>query len=476
MNNRTYTLDLISRFSADPCGHVAFELFDGKQVTQIQYTAFAGDILRAVSFFTERNITGSHIALIGANSYAWVVAFFAITASGNIAVPMNPQISPELLLYQCRKADVSAICATGTASPVLSEAFPCYTYPELMNCKEIPLSELRELQPHDTSVMLFTSGTTDENKIVELSCENLYSSIRSDDGIFSAPEIRKIMSVLPMFHISGLRGTLAMLSRFKTLCIGRSPMYLFKDLPVLSPDYVLLVPMIVESLAKLLQHLPQNHTAQTYLGSNLRRICVGGASANPQHCRYLMEQGFVIDGGYAMTETAGVGTWGQWDGAHFNTIGKLSSELLCRVEDGELLFKGPSIMKGYYKDPDATAAVIRDGWLYSGDLGYCDTDGYYYITGRKKNLIVLPNGEKVNTVELEQFFTSCPAILECLAYSKSGVICLDIYTERPEEAKAFVDHYNSTMPMSFQIHKAFCQNTPLAKTDTGKTIRKESVK
>ena len=475
MNKRNYTLDLISQFSGDSCGRIAFELFDGKQVTQIHYTAFAEDILRAVSFFAERSITGSHIALLGANSYAWVVAFFAITASGNVAVPMNPHISPELLLHQCRKADVSAICGSGPFATTLSEAFPCYAYSELTGSQKFPISALKDMSPCATSVMLFTSGTTDENKIVELSNENMCSSIRSDDGIFSAPEIQKIMLVLPMFHISGLRGTLAMLARFKTLCIGRGSMYLFKDLPVFSPHYALLVPMIVDSLTKLLKHLPQNHTAQTYLGTNLRRICVGGASANPEHCRYLMEQGFVIDGGYAMTETAGVGTWGQWDDAHFNTIGKLSSELQCRTEGGELLFKGPSIMKGYYKDPEATAAIIQDGWLRTGDLGHRDEDGFYYLTGRKKNLIILPNGEKINTVELEQFFTTCPAILECRAYSKGSVICLDIYTEKSQEALAFVDSYNSAMPLSFQIHKAFCQDTPLAKTDTGKIIRKESV-
>lgn len=473
MNEKNYVLELIQKFADNEKAQVAFEIYDGNQVTRISYHTLADDILCAVRFFKENHITNTHIALIGANSYEWLVAFFAITASGNVAVLLNPSIPPELLLRQCKSADVTCVCGADQIAAALSGSFSCYSYADIVGNGVASFSDLVDPEQNTISVMLFTSGTTNESKVVALSYTNMYSSIYSADGVFSAPEIDKIMSVLPMFHISGLRGALAMLNRYKTLCIGRGAMYLFKDMPVFSPSYVLLVPMIVESIVKLLKHLPERETYRAYLGSNLRRICVGGASVDPLSCRYLMEKGFVIDGGYAMTETAGVGTWGEWDEKHFNTIGKLSNELQCRIEDGELLFRGSPVMAGYYKDPEATAAVIQDGWLHSGDLGYCDDDGYYYITGRKKNLIIMPNGEKINTEELETFFCSCDAILECRISSHNDAIHLEIVTKDRCKAKAFVDAYNDKMPLTFQIHKVAYFTSPLPRTSSGKIIRKE---
>lgn len=116
------------------------------------------------------------------------------------------------------------------------------------------------------------------------------------------------------------------------------------------------------------------------------------------------------------------------------TYGKTS----CRVEDNELMLSGPSLMKGYYKDPAGTAAVIKNGWLKTGDLVRYDDDGYFYITGRKKNVIILSNGENVNPEEIEKILNTSDDILECMVYSDKKGILADIYTENKKSAAAFI--------------------------------------
>ena len=473
MNGKSYVQKLISQFAEDNQKRVALMLYDGIQITNICYDHFSEDILYAAGFFKERGIVNQHIGLIGPNSYEWIVTFFAITASGNVAVLMNPDLPKKILLKQCKMADVSMVCGEKQMILDLSENISGFTYDRIRGTKGADISEMSCPDQDVATVLMFTSGTTERSKVVEITYANMNSSICSADEVFSVSETEKIMTVLPLFHIAGLRGVLAMLNRYKTLCIGRGPMYLFKDMPAFSPSYIQLVPMIAESMVKIIKHTPKAEDRQKYLGTNLKRICVGGATVDPAICRYLMDEGYIIDSGYAMTETTGVGTWGQWDEKHFNTIGKLSGELQCRIEDGELLFKGPSIMKGYYKDPEATDLVLKDGWLYSGDLGFCDEDGYYYITGRKKHLIVMPNGEKINSEEIEAYFKTCEAILECFTYYNGSVICVDIYTKDKEKAGKFIDEYNDRMPSAYQVRKVRSYSEPLQKTGSGKIMWKE---
>jgi long-chain acyl-CoA synthetase len=130
-------------------------------------------------------------------------------------------------------------------------------------------------------------------------------------------------------------------------------------------------------------------------------------------------------------------------------------------------------MKGYYKDPDATAMVLKDGWFHSGDLGYCDQDGYYYITGRKKNVIVMSNGEKLNPEETEHYLMTCDAVLECIVSYKNDALCLDVYTKDIEATKAFLKDYHEKMPTSFHFQKISYSAAPFQKNSTGKIIREE---
>lgn len=450
-------------------GATAFSLYDGKWVTDVTYHIFTADILRAAGYFQAHGIHGQHIALIASNSYGWLTVYFAIAASGNVPVLLNPALPKKILLEQCRMTDVSLVC--GQCEPMGD--IPTLSFSDLWSPASLDLEEVPVPDPEATALLMFTSGTTGKSKAVALSHRNMAYSIYHADGFFLGQGIDRTLLVLPMYHIGGLRGALTFLQRGKTVCIGRGIAHMLMDMPVLSPTQVLLVPSMAESLVKLLKRTKSAEEREKYLGKNLRRIVFGGADAKPAVCQYLMGLGFSVESGYAMTETAGVGTWGLWDENHRNTIGRPCGQMQCRIQDGEILLKGPSVMKGYYKDPAATAQILQDGWVHTGDLGHCDKDGCYYITGRKKNVIILSNGENVSPEDVEDILGRCEAIRECMVYGDGKGILADIYTDDPQAAAEFIRAYNREMPLYRQVYKINFTAGPLEKSASGKLKRKE---
>lgn len=445
-------------------------LYDGQQLTHISSAQFIKDVLTATGYFKSLGVCAQHIALAAPNSYRWLVIFYGIIASGNVAVPLNPELPAELLKEHCALTDVSMVYAEEPLLPHI----PALDSHRLMQAVPIVREDVYPARPEDTAVLMMTSGTTGKSKAVELTHENMYHCMTSPDGVFHTPDAQVAQIVLPMFHIGGLRGATSMLYMGKTVCLGRGVRYLFEEMAVFNPTYLSLVPSVVESIAKICRFAKTPEERQKYFGQRFRRTCAGGAGIKPEICRYLVEQGFILDTSYAMTESSGVGTWGVWDEAHPGSIGKFNERIQCQIRDGELLFKGPAVMKGYYKDPEATAQILEDGWLHTGDVGYRDESGNYYITGRKKNVIILSNGENVNPEEVESSLTRCPAIPECMVYSDGKGICADIYTTDPDSASAFIRTYNEEMPKYRQVYKVqFCAE-PLEKTGSGKIKRKEN--
>lgn len=469
MESKHYIQNLLTHFSGIGENANAFSLYDGTWVTDVTYKVFTADILRAAGYFCSHQICGRHIALIAPNSYGWLTVYFAIAASGNVPVLLNPALPESVLLEQCRMTDVSLVC--GPSAPV--GEIPTLCFSDLWSPVSLDPADIAVPDPEATALLMFTSGTTGKSKAVEITYQNMAYSIYHADGFFLGQDMERTLLVLPLYHIGGLRGALTFLQRGRTVCIGRGIAHMLMDMPKLSPTQVLLVPSMAESLVKLLKRTKTAQEREKYLGKNLRRLVFGGADANTSVYQYLMELGFSVESGYAMTETAGVGTWGLWDAEHHNTIGKPFGQMQCRIQDGEILLKGPSVMKGYYKDPAATARVLRDGWIHTGDLGYCDADGYYYITGRKKNVIILSNGENVSPEDIEDILMGCEAIRECLVWGDGKGIRAEVYSDDPQAAMAFIRACNQDMPLYRQVYKVNFSAGPLEKSASGKIKRKE---
>ena len=177
--------------------------------------------------------------------------------------------------------------------------------------------------------------------------------------------------------------------------------------------------------------------------------CGSSAMFDSEMLLGLVENGMYITQCYGMTETCGDGlvNYAQAE-PHIRALGKPDSHCEYKLDEtGEICIRGNSVMLGYYKDPEATAEVIdKDGWFHTGDLGRIDEDGYYYITGRKKNLIILANGENVSPEELEHKLAACPAVQECIVKEKSQKICAVVYCaeERQAEVKDFITECRCT--------------------------------
>ncbi|MGM9628367.1 MAG: AMP-binding protein [Faecousia sp.] len=473
----------ISRFLSDCINNIsvsdspAFSLYDGKELRDVSYRQFAEDVLGAAGYFRENYIQKRHIALAAPNGYPWIVVFFALLASGNIAVPVNPDLSKEKILRQCQKADAEILCADTVAISAwdsMGDSIRTLPFDILFHADAMPLAEVYSAQPEETILLMLTSGTTGTSKIAAYSSRNMQSFLTDSGEIVCALDTRSALFCLPWHHVFGSFSVLAWLYQYKTICVGRGIRYLLADIPVLNPSSVSVVPSVLDTLVKLLKNAKTPGERQKYIGSNLVSITVGGAGVNPALCHYMMALGITVQSAYGMTESAGAGTWCIWDAENMGSIGKPYGRTQCRIENGELLLKSPTMMKGYYQDPEETAQRIVDGWLHTGDMARCDENGFYYITGRKKNVIILPNGENVNPEEMEAALGSSEAIRECLVYGDGKGICANVYTTDKAEAMRYIKTYNNSVPTYHQVYKVFYSEVPLEKTDSGKIKRRHS--
>ena len=204
-----------------------------------------------------------------------------------------------------------------------------------------------------------------------------------------------------------------------------------------------------------------------------------GSSAmfDPQVLLDMANNGMFVIQCYGATETCGAGiiNFAQ-DAKHIGAVGQGSKLMDYKIEpDGELCMRGDCVMLGYYKDPEGTAEVIdKDGWVHTGDLARVDEDGYYYITGRKKNLIILDSGENISPEELEGMLGKCPAVQECIVKELGKKIGVVVYCEKEHQqtVRDFVTQMNRTIPLYKRIGVVEFSETPLPRNATGKLVRK----
>ena len=465
---------LISQFSAIKEHKIAFSLYDGNQITDITYPQFAADVLAAAGYFVERGICDQHIALLASGGYRWVVSFFSIIATGNVAVPLNQALPSDMLRWQCEKASVDLICYDDVENVEKLSCCSTVSLDQLCGNGAASIDHLCCKDNNSPILMMFTSGTTGISKLVVLSAENLATSVDPPflEVQHDCTPNRCLLS-LPLYHIGSIREMLSRIYKNENLLIGRGAKYVFMDIPKLNPTHVGMVPAMAESFAKILKRM-NSANRESIVGNCFKGILAVGASMKPDVAEFLLKKGIEITVKYGMTESAGHGSWGILDENHIGSIGKPDKNMTFDIKAGEILLRSNAVMQGYYNDPEETDKVIVDGWLHTGDMGYCDKNGYYYITGRKKNVIILANGENVNPEEIETAFGACASIEECLVYSDGKGICADVFTKEQEVVTAFINAYNSSVPMYRQVYKVNYTSEPLPKTGSGKIKRKEN--
>lgn len=463
--------ELMLRWVNEYKDNIAYCLYDGEQVRNVTFQEFATDVLKVCRYYIDHGMKQAHIAMMASNSYQWLVIYFAALLTDNVCVLVNQGLDVTERIRQCTFADVTHVYADIPLDDfILDGKKPiALTYAEMTAGEPADTSEIEALDEETLCTIFFTSGTLGLSKAVMISHKNVIARMYQDIKNFP---VTRTFIVLPFYHTAGLSIAMRLVVRGGMACLGRGIRYMFQDMKHLQAASFIMVPAIMEGFAKFLKSLPSPDVWPAFIGPNMKHLLVCGALPKKETNQFFTDHGFLTGTVYGLTETMGCGTTGLFDNHVVEGIGKPGVGTQLRIEDGELLISGPFVMKGYYKDPEATAQAIRDGWLYTGDLARVDEDGWYFITGRKKNVILLSNGENISPEDVEATLMECDAVIECMVYSIPKGICADIVTQNPEAAAAHVKAYNQRNPIYKQIFKANYLSEPLPKTGSGKIKRK----
>ncbi len=477
---------------------------DGKKETAIEtktYSDLKNDSERFSAVLKMFGEEKSHIAILGATSYAWVVAYMGTVNSGSVAVPLDAQLPAEDLCDLLNRAEVTTLVfdeskaqvaeAAKTACPGLKHLISmseeasvegALSFWELLKEQEPGYSY--EPLPEELATIMFTSGTTGKSKGVMLTHRNLAENATCLDMRIEPGTV--IMSVLPIHHAYCLSmDILKALSLGSVICINDSLLRVAKNIKLFEPNMILMVPLMIETLAKKLEDaawMPAPLVKAKVFGKQFHTICSGGAYLNPAYIDIFMRYGITILQGYGMTECAPViSTNLSWNNKE-GSVGKLMPNCEAKTVDEELWVRGSSVMQGYYHMPEETKATLEDGWLKTGDLGYVDEDGFVFLTGRKKNLIITPNGENISPEEIENKLGENRLVQEVLVRDSEGVIEAEIFPDyeyaakkkikdMQKELQEIIDAYNKTAPLYKRIFKLKVREVEFEKNTTKKIKR-----
>ena len=468
--------------------HVAIRYVaeDGKTVVEKKYREYAQDIRRMTAYLKAEvpDIKGRRIVLLSRNCYEFCVASFGIILAGGVLVTLNQKKTWDELEYELGLVEPALILNDGIDYGCRAELEAAYG-PKLrpMDCyKDTAPGELTNCVGHDDLMMLmFTSGTTGRSKGVMLSERNMCTSLctygaRAENWITSRlPEGQKLplshMTLLPLFHMACFVCVMSYPPAGWALNLCGDIRDFYRDLGLMHSDVMASAPMLVETIYN---DMKRGRVSRL---NGLWDLCCSSAALDPRMLLELAQNGFVVNQCYGMTETFGDGilNFTQVE-KQMSAVGKPDDHVQYKLDEtGEICIKGDCVMLGYYKDPEATAEVIdADGWFHTGDLARMDEEGFYYITGRKKNLIILASGENVSPEELEKKLALCPAITECIVKEKSQKICAVIYCpeDKQEEVRAFVTEVNRSLPLYKRISAVEFTAEPLPRNALGKLLRK----
>ncbi len=499
--NNIKTLQELVNASAEEYGDKIFVTEKvGKELSSKTFNQFREDVKKLMAYVnTFRTSEPIHCAVSGASSYAWLVSYFGTVSGGNAGVPLDAQLGEDDTVELLNRSDSVIFFYdkrfSGMIDSMKEKCPNVKAFVSLENDLPAILEKYQpeEFQPVDPSALAtisYTSGTTGKSKGVMLLNSNLIDNAMCQDDESEPDNV--IMSVLPIHHIYCFTCDILLALRYgNNLCFNDSMMRIPQNLKLFRPHVILLVPMIAETLYKAIKNTMERfpeksakEIASEYFGGRLRTIFSGGAYLRPELQRAYIDMGIQMAQGYGMTECSPrISTGDRFDTECAGDVGIIVNGCQVKSIDGEIVVKSPSVMAGYYKDEQATSeALTPDGWLHTGDLGYAKGNKLF-LTGRKKNLIILSNGENVSPEELENKFAGLDYITQILVYSEDCVICAEIfpnrelYSEEETIEKMFretVDEINKTVPPAKAVRRLRIRENPFDMTPSRKIKRQQS--
>ena len=471
---------------------------------------------------------GKKVAILSDNSYYWIAAFYAIVTGKITAIPLDPKLPKEDLTDLMVRSGCNAIIYTEDFAPaiemmknnpevVLTEYLKIEDFDEIVKMGHNELDGGAENYLDDTvtgddlGFIVYTSGTTGKSKGVMLSQKNVASNAIATCRAMTGGQT---VAFLPFNHTLSWASALfasPLLSEWGYLC--DSLRNLQKDMVEYHPQHITAVPLAVETIYKRIWFTAKKEGKEEKLktglkiskflmkfgidvrrklfkevidnlGGNLEMIICGGAFLDPKYENGLFDLGIQVINGYGTTECSPIITCNRLSNFKFGSAGYAleCNDVMIKDPDdegvGEVYAKGTNVMQGYYNDPEATAEAFDGDWYKTGDYGYMDEDGFLYLRGRKKNLIVLSNGKNVSPEELEDKLMSIDYIKEVVVYEENGAITAEFfldtvtYPDAESRIKGDVRALNKTMPAFKQISKIKTRDKEFPKTTTLKIKRK----
>lgn len=484
-----------------------------KEIFARSYRELMDNVAAVRRGLREEGFQGKHISLIGTSSVEWIESYLGIITGNTVAVPLDAGLPEEDLIDLICRSDSEALFLSPKNKALLDEILAqCPKLQKIWLLQEEEsestderVSSLAEFKvasqsgdedldrpaPDDVATIIFTSGTTGKSKGVMLTQDNLASNVEAVDYTTEPGSV--LLSVLPIHHafclvMDWLKG----FSLGATVCINDSLLHMVKNMGIFKPDVMLMVPMMIETIYKRLASvdsaIPKKAVAGQVFGGNLKIIFTGGAHLDPYYIDQFAEYGVEVLEGYGMSECSPVISCNMPQLHKAGSIGKPLSNVEVEFENGEILVKGSSVMKGYYHMPEETAATLKDGWLHTGDKGYLDEDGFLFINGRVKNLIILSNGENVSPEEIENKLALHALVGEVIVTGEKNGLTARIYPEQEvvaakgldEEKVAaalqeVLDQYNKNQPTYRQITGLVVRKNPFIRNSTKKIKRQEAL-
>ena len=453
---------------------------DGKNVDyeKITYKRFMDEINFLGTALIDLGLKDTKVAIIGKNRYEWMVAHFAVINGTGISVPLDKglpagEIENSLIMSGCEtivfeKDYLDTIKEIKNKNTTNLKKFICMddiedesvlTIKTLLNKGKTLLENgdkrflKAEIDNEKLSILVFTSGTTSASKGVMLSHKNIVSNIYGLDSFEKIYPTDVNMAFLPFHHTFGSTGLLYLLHHGATNVFCDGIRHIQENLKEYKVTMFICVPLIIEAMYKkiMTQVEKQGQTKKVKfgikltrfllkfgidirrkvfkqiidnLGGSLRFIISGASGIDRKVAEAFNDFGFLTVQGYGLTETSPVLFAENENNIKYGSVGLPLINVEAKIENknedgiGEIVAKGPNVMLGYYENKEETDKVLKDGWFYTGDLGYFDKDGFLFITGRKKNVIVLKNGKNIYPEEIEQVISNLSYVAENMVYGK----------------------------------------------------------
>lgn len=479
---------------------VAFVYSNNNEQELITYETFCNDVLKLSRKFTTKR---TPIGLLGENSYEWIITYLAIEVSDNIVIPLDHSANLETIVSEMETAECANIFYSDRFRPFVQEVQKNNKRSLLsaicMNNIQSDERDTFELYDQNNSektskskdlfkgasVVIFTSGTTSQSKGVLLTQQSIIAnSVSATNLIQFYP---KILLFLPLYHAFGITGGVFIpMLEGCTVILSNENYSILQNIQSSGANTILAVPAMVKIFRDT---IIDAHNDVSIMG-NVKQIVCGGATVAPELYDFFENIHIAVQIGYGLSECCCVVSINGNTDRRRNSVGQVVDCCSVKIMNpdqngcGEILIAGKSIMIGYLDAPDLTAKAFDGEYFKSGDLGYMDDDGFIYITGRSKNLLVMSNGKKIAPEELESCICMIPHVKEAIVFLLMGErshesVAAEIYIDPKSDSEKVresvlesIDNLNRNLPIYKRIQRICFRSNEFEKTSTHKILRK----